>query len=94
MPASGVWRVARADKPLYVPTPKAAQLRSKAAGSRFDVVGVPTLYFATNLIGCYTEVLATLRPDQKLAELVRAEWGALHHLAPPCTRAYIGFLAA
>ena len=82
VPTSGVWRVARADNPLWAPTPKASALRSKAAGNRYDVPGLMTLYFSTTLVGCYTEVLAGMRPSPQLAELVEAEWQALNHLAP------------
>ena len=81
-PSAGVWRVARADRPLHAEMPKAVQLRSRAAGNRYDVPGVRTLYFSSTLIGCYTKVLAPLRPKPELRELVEAEWSASSHFKP------------
>jgi hypothetical protein len=82
VPAAGVWRVARADKPLYAPTPTIGDIGSRSAGNRYDVVAERTLYFSTSLEGCYTEVLAPLRPSIKFKDMVDKEWRARGWMAP------------
>ena len=83
-PASGLWRVSRSDRPLDPDAPRARDLRGKFTGNRYDVAGVKTLYFSSTLAGCYTEVLAPLRPSPGLSVLVGDEWDARDHWRPGC----------
>lgn len=68
-PEGGLWRVARGDAPLRVPLP---------GDNRFDPLTVRSgvLYFGTDLVACFGEVLARFRPSLKLlaAVDVSEEW--------------------
>lgn len=81
-PSAGIWRVGRNPNPLLVKRPRARDLRTRRAGNRFDIAGVPIVYFATELQACFAETLARLRPDPKLRELVEDEWFAAHRFRP------------
>jgi hypothetical protein len=87
VPTKGVWRIGRASGPLQARIPLVRDLRGKFSGHRYDVPNVETLYFSTDLEGCYTEVLADLRPDPVLAALVQEEWTAAHRFRPGCISA-------
>lgn len=78
-PADGIWRVGKSPNPLEIAQPLSAEeLSSPRAGNRFDsptgTYGV--LYFGSELVGCFGETLARLRPEAAVAELVRTDWRA------------------
>ena len=76
----GVWRVARGPDPfeLLPPPPPLfpPEMPDPATGNRFDSAlgNYRVWYFATQLEGCYGEVLAPLRPDPGLAKLIGDDW--------------------
>ncbi|MGC5629553.1 RES family NAD+ phosphorylase [Georgenia sp. Z1344] len=71
-----IWRVARLGKGTEFSFIDPAEALSPHAGNRFDVVGGGVLYAATDIEGCYREVLARLRPSPAMVEL--AEDGGEH----------------
>ena len=83
-PPAQLWRVHRGDDPLLVHQARAGTRQHAGPGNRFDSpdghFGV--LYFATTLVGCFGEVLARLRPDPVLAQMVARDWKALGVMAP------------
>lgn len=79
-PADGLWRVGK-NPPLVVTAPSAEMLLGPRDGCRYDVPDVEILYFASDLEGCFGEVLAPLRPSA-LAALVDEEWGQSGKIRP------------
>lgn len=76
-PRAGFWRIGRAPDPLALADPLTPdELDDPHVGNRFDspLGTFRTLYFATDLRGCFGEILARFRPDLQLAGLV-ADWG-------------------
>jgi RES domain len=76
-PRDGVWRVGRSPDPLALTDPLSpSELDEPYTGNRFDspTGAYRTLYFATDLAGCYGETLARFRPDTDLIELLKGEW--------------------
>jgi hypothetical protein len=74
---AGVWRVGRSPDPLALSDPLSpSELDEPHTGNRFDspTGAYRTLYFATDLAGCYGETLARFRPDTALIELLKDEW--------------------
>jgi hypothetical protein len=70
-PRDGLWRVARGDHPL-------ASLPSGGA-NRFDplTIDAGVLYFGTDLVACFGETLARLRPSLAILSVVEDEWREL-----------------
>jgi hypothetical protein len=75
-PPGGLWRVGRAPEPLRPSRIDPANVpgSSAAAGNRWDSPQFGVRYFASDLEGCFGEVLARYRPSLALADLVREEW--------------------
>lgn len=79
-PVDGVWRVGRSPDPLAPSSPlEADDLNSPKTGNRFDsqLGTFRVLYFATDLRGCFGEVLARFRPDVELLAVIGDEWADL-----------------
>lgn len=75
-PATMLWRVGRRPRPLEVREPRPLPPDETKVGNRFDSLAghFSCLYLATDPRGCFMEVLGRLKPDQRLADLVRDEW--------------------
>lgn len=85
LPASGVWRVAKGPDPFAAPAPLSMhELNDPRAGNRFDspLGAYRVLYLSSQLEGCFGETLSRFRPDPRLVELVRGEWGELNFMPP------------
>lgn len=75
-PSGGLWRIGRAPDPLRpsrMDPEKTAGLAA-TAGNRWDSQHFGVRYFASDLEGCFGEVLARYRPNPALADLVQDEW--------------------
>ena len=73
-PEAGVWRIARGDNPLAIPTDSDGTPYSGA--NRFDALDMNygVLYFGSDLETCLGEVLARFRPSVPMLALVEQEW--------------------
>lgn len=71
-----MWRIARQDDPLRPSRLDESQSEGLAtrAGNRWDSSTFGVLYFASELDGCFGEILSRFRPKPSLAELVREDW--------------------
>lgn len=76
-PAGGLWRVARGDNPLAVPT--GLPRPGVSGGNRFDPLTLDygVLYFGSDLEACFGETLARLRPSLEMLAVVKKEWEEL-----------------
>lgn len=83
-PRPGLWRIARGDDPLRpsVLHPDDADL--VVGGNRFDSLEFGTLYFATDLEGCFAETLARYRPSARMLAALEddADWRDRGFMAP------------
>lgn len=70
-----MWRVARAHQGTRFSEIDPADALLPRAGNRFDVPGGGVLYTATDLVGCYREVLARLRPAPGMVDLDEVDGG-------------------
>jgi hypothetical protein len=76
-PTAGLWRVARGDNPLTVPTTPTAV--GTSGSNRFDAAHMDygVLYFGSTLEVCFGETLARFRPSIPMLALVEEEWARL-----------------
>jgi hypothetical protein len=72
-PSGGLWRVARADEPLRPSWLEPGDADLPSGGNRFDSSDWGTLYFATNLEGCFAETLARFRPSAHLFAVLKGD---------------------
>ncbi|MBU1866085.1 MAG: RES family NAD+ phosphorylase [Actinobacteria bacterium] len=84
-PAQGIWRIGKRPDPLEVAPPlSAGDLSSARTGNRFDsptgTYGV--LYFGSNLMGCFGEILGRLRPEAAVVELIKGDWAGKGFMDP------------
>ncbi len=83
-PPAGLWRVDRADEPLRPSWLEPDDADLPSGGNRFDSSDWGTLYFATNLEGCFAETLARFRPSASLLAVLKDDddWRRRGFMAP------------
>lgn len=80
--------MAKGPDPFAAPAPLSLdELNDPRAGNRFDspLGAYRVLYLSSQLEGCFGETLSRFRPDPRLVELVRDEWGE-QGMSGPVTR--------